>query len=61
MSASGSGQTKVVEILLQHRATVDMQQKVSTSDTVSSSVCSFVTCAMIWHVLNTTSKSVIQL
>ena len=40
---------------------MDMQQKVSTSDTVSSSVCSFVTCAMVWHVLNTMSKSVIQL
>ena len=29
MSASNSGHTKVVEILLQHGASVDMQDKVS--------------------------------
>ena len=30
MSASNSGHTKVVEIILQHDASVDMQDKVST-------------------------------
>ena len=42
MSASGSGQTKVVEILLQHEATVDIKQKVSTCDTASSSVWKYI-------------------
>ena len=30
MCASNSGHTKVVEVLLQHGASVDMQDKVST-------------------------------
>ena len=45
MSASFNGHTTVVEVLLQHGASVDKQEEVSNGDTT----CIYVMCCMVLY------------